>query len=294
MGILFLIATLMPRLSAATGKTDEAATGKTDEATTGKTNDAATEKTNEGAPEGVSGASTDETLLLEVQVNGHSIGKVGEFTLRHGKLMARPDELRDLGFQVPDARAFGFSGLIALADLPGLTWSVDQKNQELHVIASDNSLVPTLLHFYGRESPVSRRVIESGTGVTLNHDTVGTFASGKMGGAASLDLRAFSPRGVVDSGWLAYAGAGSSGTGTNKAIRLDSTYSFADVNTLRRYRVGDFITGGLAWTRPIRLEGVQILSDFSMRPDLVTFPLPSISGSIAVPSTWKCWRTATR
>jgi outer membrane usher protein len=34
----------------------------------------------------------------------------------------------------------------------------------------------------------------------------------------------------------------------------------------------------------IRLAGVQIRSDFSMRPDLVTFPLPSISGAAAVHS----------
>jgi outer membrane usher protein len=68
-------------------------------------------------------------------------------------------------------------------------------------------------------------------------------------------------------------------------VRLDTAYTFADVNTLRRYSLGDFISGGLAWTRPVRLAGVQIRSDFSMRPDLITFPLPSVSGSTAVPST---------
>src|ERR1035438_99944 len=57
------------------------------------------------------------------------------------------------------------------------------------------------------------------------------------------------------------------------------------MNALSRYTMGNFITGGLAWTRPIHLEGIQINSDFSMRPDLVTFPLPSISGTAAVPST---------
>jgi len=39
-----------------------------------------------------------------------------------------------------------------------------------------------------------------------------------------------------------------------------------DVNTLRRYSLGDFITGGLSWTRPVRLEGIQVNADFSMRP----------------------------
>src|ERR1035441_288161 len=116
------------------------------------------------------------------------------------------------------------------------------------------------------------RVVESGTGVTLNYDTVGTFVSGKVGGTGSMDLRVFSSRGTVTSGWLAYQGASSGGSGSNTAIRLDSAYTFADVNTMRRYSLGDFITGGLAWTRPVHLEGAQINSDFSTRPDLIIFP----------------------
>jgi outer membrane usher protein len=68
-------------------------------------------------------------------------------------------------------------------------------------------------------------------------------------------------------------------------VRLDSTYSFADVNTMFRYTAGDFITGGLAWTRPVHIAGFQVREDFSVRPDLVTFPMPAIRGSAGVPST---------
>jgi len=237
--------------------------------------------------------AADQALLLDVLVNGHSIGKIGEFTMRDGELMARRSELRDLGFQVPLILfpknpihgAPEPDGLVALSDVPGLAWSIDQKTQELIITATDARLLPTLLQVGDGEGPVGRRVIETGTGVTLNYDIVGTYADGQTGASGLLDLRAFSPWGIVSSGWLAYAGATSSGSGKNTAIRLDSTYSFADVNTLRRYSLGDFITGGLAWTRPIHLEGVQVRSDFSMRPDLVTFPLPSVSGSVAVPST---------
>ena len=237
--------------------------------------------------------AADQPLLLDVQINGYSIGKIGEFTMRGAELMAKRSELRDLGFQVPDflnssssdSPAAESDGLIRLSDLPGLTWNIDEKTQELRITAMNSSLLPTLLRADGTETPTDRRVIESGTGVTLNYDIVGTSAGGQTGASGSLDLRAFSPWGVVSSGWLAYTGAASSGSGTNTAIRLDSTYEFADVNSLRRYSLGDFITSGLAWTRPIHLEGVQVRSDFTMRPDLVTFPLPSVSGSVAVPST---------
>jgi outer membrane usher protein len=229
--------------------------------------------------------NADELLLLEVFVNGHSTNKIGEFTMRHGKLMARPEELHDLGFRVPTSHSSEPDGLVPLSDLPGLTCTIDQRNQQLDVTALQGSLVPTELEVEGRAAPSERRMIESSTGVTLNYDMAGTYASGQTGATASMDLRAFSPRGVVSSNWLAYAGANSGGSGRNTAIRLDSTYDFADANSLRRYSLGDFITTGLAWTRPVHMEGVQIRSDFSMRPDLVTFPMPSISGSAAVPST---------
>jgi outer membrane usher protein len=172
-----------------------------------------------------------------------------------------------------------------LSDLPGLTWRVDQETQTLYVTTSDDHLLPALLLLDESERSVGHHLIESGIGVTINYDIAGTLTGSRIGGSGSLDMRAFSPWGVISSGWLASTGATAGGSGSNTAIRLDSTYSFADVNSLFRYSLGDFITGGLGWTRPIRLEGAQVRSDFSMRPDLVTFPLPSVTGSVAVPST---------
>ena len=77
--------------------------------------------------------------------------------------------------------------------------------------------------------------------MTLNYDTVGTYADGQLGGSGSADFRVFSPLGVASTGWLGYAGASAS-NGTPDNVRLDSAYTFADVNSLRRYRLGDYIT----------------------------------------------------
>jgi hypothetical protein len=40
-------------------------------------------------------------------------------------------------------------------------------------------------------------VIESGTGVTLNYDTVATVSAGQTGGTGSLEIRGFSPMGIL-------------------------------------------------------------------------------------------------
>jgi outer membrane usher protein len=227
---------------------------------------------------------SDETLLVDVRINGHSIGKIGEFVKRHGELMVRPSELRDLGLRIPDSLVVGGRDLIAMSDVRGLSWNLDEKNMVMDITAGDNLLIPNQVQIE-REPASGHREIASGTGMTVNYDALGTFSGGQAGLSGSADVRAFSPWGVASSTWLGYAGATSNSADGPTAIRLDSTYSFADVNSLRRYSAGDYITSGLSWTRPVRMGGLQVRSDFTMRPDLVTFPLPTIKGSTAVPST---------
>jgi outer membrane usher protein len=226
----------------------------------------------------------DETLLLEVIVNGHPIGTVGEFVLRHGTLFVRPQEWQDLGFRVPRTAATR-GPLIALNDISGIAWKVDVQRQQLLITAIDAALVPATVQPEQVDGKERQRPIESGNGLTLNYDTVGTFASGQTGGSGSFDLRNFSRWGITSSDWMTYAGSALTASGTKPMVRLDSAYTFADVKSLRRYSLGDYINSGLSWSRPVHMEGVQIRSDFTMRPDLITFPLPSIGGSAAVPST---------
>jgi outer membrane usher protein len=231
--------------------------------------------------------AANESLLLELIVNGHATGKIGEFVLRRGTLYARPQDLRDLGFRVPNTRAARGS-IMALNDLPGIAWRMDTANQQLLVTAIDAALVPNIVQPARSEGVERRRPIESGTGLTLNYDTVGTFAgprNGGSGGSGSFDLRNFSPWGIASSDWMTYAGSALRTAGTKPIVRLDSAYTFADVKSLRRYSAGDYIDYGLSWSRPVHMEGVQIRSDFTMRPDLITFPLPTLTGSAAVPST---------
>jgi outer membrane usher protein len=229
--------------------------------------------------------SADETLLLDLEVNGHALGKLGEFTLRRGSLLARPAELRDLGFKIPDGLGRG-NRLIELSDLPGLTWQLDMQNQLVRIAVSDLDLAPTIVRPGEDTYPRDHRVVESGTGLTVNYDVVDTIAGDGNGVSAGLDSRAFSPWGILSSGLLAFAGTNANPSVTaDQVVRLDSTYTYADVNSMRRYSLGDFISNSLSWTRPVHLLGAQIRSDFSTRPDLITFPLPTLTGSTSVPST---------
>lgn len=223
--------------------------------------------------------AADETLELAVLVNGYDIGKIGEFVQRGDVLFVRPSEMAELGFSLPAAPAGG--DLVSLSAIPGLRWRLDAPRQAVEFTAGFDLLRPVLLRppqTGGQAEPA-----ESGSGATLNYDLLVSSTAGKTVGSGLLDMRAFAPWGVFSTNAIAYGGA-SPGGGSN-LLRLDSSYVLSDPASMRRYRFGDAISGGLNWTRPVRLGGFQLDSDFSMRPDLITFPLPTISGAAAVPST---------
>jgi outer membrane usher protein len=49
--------------------------------------------------------------------------------------------------------------------------------------------------------------------------------------------------------------------------------------------VGDVISDSLSWSNSVRVGGISYGRDFSLRPDLVTWPIPSFSGEAAVPTS---------
>ena len=225
--------------------------------------------------------AVDQTLLLDVRINGRQSQKVGEFILRDGRLFATRTDLRDLGFRVA---SIGQSDLMPLSELTRLKWRIDQTTQTLHVDAPDETLLPTIV---GARSRVDDELtLESGIGAALDYQfSAVTGGGGSWSASGLIDFRIFSPAGLVTSGVLVSAGDHSRRNSGPIAIRLDTTYSFTDSNSLRRYRAGDFIADGLGSSRAVRMGGLQITSDFSTRPDLITFPLPELTGSAAVPST---------
>lgn len=72
--------------------------------------------------------------------------------------------------------------------------------------------------------------------------------------------------------------------GQNKAVRLHSSVSLVDQDRRLQGTLGDFVAQTSSTNRSVRLGGIQISSDFSTRPDLITYPLPEFQGQVAVPS----------
>ncbi len=130
--------------------------------------------------------------------------------------------------------------------------------------------------------------VSTSWGSILNYTLFGAETSGLSprqatfsGGSASLEARMFSPYGTLSQTGI----LGTTTTRDMTMLRLETSFAYSHPESLVTYRVGDSVSGALAWTRSIRFGGVQAQRNFAMRSDLVTAPLPSFSGSAAVPST---------
>lgn len=222
-------------------------------------------------------AAPPEALALVL--NGRVTGLVGEFVRCEGQLCATAAQLIALGLIVPSGLA-GISDRIPLSTLPGVQVRIDDATQVIEITAENAALRP---HEVNSPPVVEQAALSSsGYGLVLNYDVLGTFGQGLGSVGALINVRAFSPYGLLEGAMLATVPTSS---GPTSLVRLDTTYTYSDPDRLRRLRVGDVVTGALAWNRAVRLGGIQISSDFNLRPDLVTYPLPMISSSTAVPAT---------
>ena len=73
--------------------------------------------------------------------------------------------------------------------------------------------------------------------------------------------------------------------GFEEWVRLDTTFTRDDPAHLRTYRAGDVFGATGPWGTALRIGGLQVASNFSTQPALVTFPVPHLQGTAATPST---------
>ncbi|MFO1185548.1 MAG: fimbria/pilus outer membrane usher protein [Bauldia sp.] len=216
-------------------------------------------------------------MFLAVVLNGQDTRLIADFTEgRDGRLSIAVEEAAEVGFS-PEIDAPG--GAIDLDAVPGIAYDYDRTTQVVRISAHPSLLAKHRLDA-GLRGAQDADAAPAAPGAILNYALYGSVGDHKEAASGLFDLRLFGAAGLISHSAIATL----DGDGPS-AVRLNTTLSRSDPETLLTYRGGDVISGGLSWTRPIRMGGLQIQRNFSLRPDLVTMPLPSFAGSAAVPST---------
>lgn len=222
-------------------------------------------------PSDIVDLTADQRLELELFVNGMQTGIIAPVTTRGGRFEVHADHLRQAGLMLGMQ-----DGPITLDSLDGVHVAYDEPRQQLHLTVLPHYLRTQRLAAAQRAwQPAGRD-----TGALLNYDL---YASGGGGAPVQASLwheaRLFGTAGVFStSGSLRGGGGG-------RYARFDTSWRWSDETTATTIEAGDLITRTLPWAPAVRLGGVQVSRDFSVRPDIVTYPLPEFAGSAALPST---------
>ncbi|WP_274426588.1 fimbria/pilus outer membrane usher protein [Chelativorans sp. YIM 93263] len=229
---------------------------------------------------------TARSLQLEVFINGRPTDLIAQFRQEpDGSLAIAPDQLRNVGID-PAEQAVTSEGLVAISRLSDVSYKFDETAQEIHFTVGYDAISTRVIEAHKTDSEVPSA--QSGVGGLVNYTIYASTGGdgiddmwGFEGVSGWFEGRVFSPLGVLSHSQI----VSSSPDEAYDSTRLDTTWSYSNPGSMITYRAGDIITGGLSWTRPTRLGGVQVQRNFGLRPDLVTMPLPELSGSAAVPST---------
>lgn len=235
-----------------------------------------------------SGDTQGRDLYLDVSVNGVPAGLIAAFHEDpDGTLAIAPDQLRNVGI-LPLRSARRPDGLIQINRLPNLRYRYNELEQSIAFTAAEEARAARAIDAAESRAVEERPAARSSWGGVLNYALVASSHNYEVdkrfsleGASAAFEGRLFSPLGIVSHTFVATA----SRELLDGVTRLDTTWSYSHPRSMMTYRAGDLITGGLSWTRPTRLGGIQVQRNFALRPDLITFPIPEMAGSAAVPST---------
>ncbi|MEO5613663.1 MAG: fimbria/pilus outer membrane usher protein, partial [Cypionkella sp.] len=222
-------------------------------------------------------------LYLEVTLNGKPTNLVAEFALEpgSGRMFSPKSELEQVGL---DGRHLP-SGMVDLHGIAGLRFVYDESGQTIDLQAPVAAMRTEVVSAMPETDMLEP---ERSYGAVLNYSLdagmqTQASASDIVTRAASFDGWIFSPFGTLRSSGvvrdLPYDAAGSD------ALRLETTYQLSSPKRRLTLAVGDVQSGSLAWSRSIRMGGVQLRRNFGLRSDLITQQLLSFDGAAAVPSS---------
>ena len=226
--------------------------------------------------------SQAESLLLDVEVNNEPLpGIVRVERLTNGSLALPLEAWTAARLRMPLGQPLalpdGQRGH-ALQGTPGLTYELDRGRLALKINAPASAFLGTSLTLGAQPDTLPT---PSPPGFYLNYDATVTRADGGRGNT-----------GIFVEG-VAFGGSGSFVSGavittngfTRQGVRTDTYWRQDLTGRMETLVVGDAVGSGGAWSRPVRYGGIRFARDFSLTPGYVTYPLPTLSGSAALPST---------
>lgn len=222
-----------------------------------------------------------QQYMLGLIVNEQDKQVIAPVIFRDGHYLLRASDLQRVGIPAGKLPA---AAEVDISVLPEIGVNYDSQRQLLAL-----TVPPAWLpgQTFNEKDDGPRFPGQASNGLLVNYDAYASrIQSGSSRVSLLTELRLFGDSGQLSTNGIYQQSLAGKVEGLDDDyVRYDTFWSSEDENQVMSWRVGDLITNGLAWSSSVRLGGIQIGRDFSVRPDLVTYPLPAFAGQAAVPST---------
>ena len=220
-------------------------------------------------------ANLPHDVYLEVELNGQRTSVIAQFRELNGHLAAMARDLDNMGLAL-DRLGIAEIAEVQLDSIPGLHYTYDAARQTVSLQVPDNLRKP---YSFDTRAQIKTRPATSSRGLLINYDA---YAQSNTDAQLAIwsEERYFDPTGVFSNTGIMYLYRND-----RRYTRYDTSWSMSDPVKLSTTQFGDTISSSLAWSRSVRIGGFQWRSNFALRPDLVTFPVPAFAGSAVVPSS---------
>lgn len=231
-------------------------------------------------PPALENNASGQQYMLELVVNQNARGDIVPVERKNGDFWLRSGDLQRAG--IPAEKLQGEQ--IDVNQLADMKVEYDERRQRLLLTVPPAWLPGQVI---GKDQRGPRYPGRASNGALLNYDFYATRTDNAGSRLSSWnELRVFGPSGQFSTNGVYTQQLEGGVSGQQEGyIRYDTWFSNEDENDAISWRAGDLVTDALSWSNSVRLGGVQIARDFSVRPDLVTYPLPAFSGQAAVPSS---------
>ncbi len=222
-------------------------------------------------------ASPGKFIIADVLVNGVTQRPAMISVTPDGAILGRRDDVTGWNLDVRNAPTETLQNIdhVRLSAMPGVNARFDGVTLTMEV--AESAFQGSRIDLQKSSAPL----IDGGKGAYLNYDFSSFLGRGQRAASGA------AVEGVVYIDTLSFASNGVfSDTGLGrKFVRYESNLRWDFPDQLQSLVAGDAISRSGAIARSFRFGGISIGTNFSTRPDMVTFPLPAVPGESRVPTS---------
>lgn len=224
-----------------------------------------------------------ETIVVRVTLNTENKGDLFVERTPDADFLVRIQDLRAIGFREPTGPLVGIEGdsYLSLRALRGVKYEFDEGRLALSMTAEPQLLARQSLAMENQRAQANV-VVPTDNSLFVNYALNGR----------SLDGTFSHPGLATELGWrwgnYLFLTEGSTVvdglSARRRFVRLLTSVTHDDRQSLRRTIVGDFFTPTRELSNGVNLGGLSISKLYALNPDFLRYPMQSVTGNVSLPS----------